>query len=252
MAKRTDIIYGIRSVIEAIRAGKDVEKILIRTGLRGDLSSEMMAVAREFQVPFQYVPLEKINRIYSGNHQGVIAFVSPITYDRIENILPGIYERGDDPFILVLDQITDVRNLGAISRSAESAGVHAIIVPEKGSAMINADAVKTSAGALNLIPVVRTPSLKNTLLFLRDSGLSVFAATEKAESVLYSVNLRGPVAIVMGSEESGISPDVLRTADHLIKIPLFGKIGSLNVSAAASIVMFEVVRQRMQAGQPGI
>lgn len=245
MAKRNDVIYGIRAVIEGIRAGKDIEKILIKTGLKGELLGELLSEAKYHEVPLQYVPLEKINRIHSGNHQGVIALVSPITYGKIENILPGIFEEGIDPFILVLDQITDVRNFGAIARSAECAGVHAIIVPEKGSALINADAIKTSAGALNIIPVVRTPSLKKTVQFLKESGLTVIAATEKAASDYYNVNLQGPLAITMGSEESGISDELLRAADYLVKIPLMGKIESLNVSAAASVILFEVVKQRL-------
>ncbi len=244
MAKRHDLIYGIRAVIEGIRAGKDIEKILIKTGLKGELVGELLHQARQNKVPWQYVPMEKINRIHSGNHQGVIAFVSPITYDKIENILPGKFEQGINPFILILDQITDVRNFGAIARSAECAGVHAIIVPEKGSAMINADAIKTSAGALNILPVVRTSSLKNTVQFLKESGLSIVAATEKAASDYYRVNMNGPLAIIMGSEESGISNELLRAADYLVKIPLKGKIESLNVSAAASVILFEVVKQR--------
>lgn len=244
MVKRNDIIYGIRSVLEGIKAGKDIDKILIKTGLKGELISELMQVAREHEIPFQYVPMEKINRVHSGNHQGVIAYVSPITYDKIENILPGIFEKGEDPFILILDQITDVRNLGAIARSAEGAGVHAIIVPEKGSAMINADAVKTSAGALNIIPVVRTTGMKQTVNFLKNSGLTIIAATEKAVASYYSTDMKGPVAIILGSEESGISPELLRIADYLVKIPLMGKIASLNVSVAASVILFEVVKQR--------
>lgn len=245
MAKRNEIIYGIRSVIEGIRAGKDIEKILIKTGLKGELVSELMNVARENQIPFQYVPIEKINRVHSGNHQGVIAIISPVIYEKIENILPGIFERGVDPFIMILDQITDVRNFGAIARSAECAGVHALIVPEKNSAMINADAMKTSAGALNIISVVRVTSLKQTVQFLKNSGLTVIAGTEKAVTPYYSVNLKGPVAVIVGSEESGISDDLLKAADYLVKIPLMGKIESLNVSAAASVILFEAVKQRM-------
>jgi 23S rRNA (guanosine2251-2'-O)-methyltransferase len=245
MAKRTDLLIGIRAIVEGIRSGKEIDKILLRTGLRGELIGELMQEAKAHQVPVQYVPMEKINRLHSGNHQGVIAFISRIEYSKIESILPGIFEKGEDPFLLILDQITDVRNLGAIARSAECAGVHAIIVPEKGSAMINADAVKTSAGALNIIPVVRTSNLRQTIDFLRNSGLTLIAATEKAAAHHYSVNMSTPLAIILGNEETGISTEIIRTADHLVKIPLMGKIESLNVSAAASVILFEVVKQRL-------
>ncbi len=245
MAKRNDIIYGIRSVLEGIRAGKEIDKILVKTGLKGEMIAELMQVAKENQIPVQYVPLEKINRIHSGSHQGVLAYISPIIYDKIENILPGIFEKGQDPFILVLDQITDVRNFGAIARSAECAGIHAIIIPDKGSAMVNADAIKTSAGALNILPVVRTSSLKQSVRYLKNSGLNVIAATEKAFSPYYSIDLKGPLAVILGSEDSGISAELLKVADYLVKIPLAGKIESLNVSVAASVILFEAVKQRV-------
>lgn len=240
-----DMIFGIRAVIEAIQAGKEIDKVLIKKGLVGDLFKEMFDLIRIHQVPFQYVPIEKINRISRKNHQGVLAFVSPVALQRIEDIIPTLYEDGKTPFVLVLDQVTDVRNFGAIVRSAECAGVHAIVIPDKGSARINADAVKTSAGALHIVPVCRTRSLKETISFLKDSGLKLIAATEKATSVYTNTNLLGPIAIIMGSEDTGIDPRLLALADMQVKIPILGKIESLNVSVAAGLLAYEVVRQRM-------
>lgn len=239
-----DMIFGIRAVIEAIQAGKEIDKVLIKKGLIGDLFKEMFDLIRIHQVPFQYVPIEKINRISRKNHQGVLAFISPVALQRIEDIIPTLYEDGITPLVLLLDQVTDVRNFGAIVRSAECAGVHAIVIPDKGSARINADAVKTSAGALHLVPVCRTRSMKETVSFLKESGLMMVAATEKAAEIYTNANLSGPMAIIMGSEDTGIDPRLLSLADHQVKIPILGKIESLNVSVAAGLLIYEVVRQR--------
>jgi 23S rRNA (guanosine2251-2'-O)-methyltransferase len=240
-----DFIFGIRSVIEAIESGKEIDKVLIKQGLSGDLFKELFEKIREHQVPFQYVPLEKINRISRKNHQGVLAFVSPVIFYDLENLLPAIFESGKTPLVLVLDQVTDVRNFGAIVRTAECAGVDAILIPEKGAARINADAVKTSAGALHLVPVCRTKDLKKSLVFLKESGLKIIAATEKAVDNYTGPDLTGPIAIVMGSEEYGIDQQILRVADVLVKIPILGKIQSLNVSVAAGLLVYEAVRQRL-------
>jgi len=239
-----DLIFGIRAVIEAIQAGKEIDKVLIKKGLVSDLFKELFDLIRINNVPFQYVPIEKINRISRKNHQGVLAFVSPVALQRIEDIIPTLYEDGKTPFILVLDQVTDVRNFGAIVRSAECAGVDAIVIPDKGSARINADAVKTSAGALHIVPVCRTRSLKEAITFLKDSGLKLIAATEKGNAVYTNSNLLGPIAIIMGSEDTGIDPRLLALADEQVKIPILGKIESLNVSVAAGLLAYEVVRQR--------
>ncbi|HET6558561.1 MAG TPA: 23S rRNA (guanosine(2251)-2'-O)-methyltransferase RlmB [Prolixibacteraceae bacterium] len=239
-----DLIFGIRAVIEAIQAGKEIDKVLIKKGLIGDLFKEMFDLIRIHQVPFQYVPIEKINRISRKNHQGVLAFVSPVALQRIEDIIPTLYEDGITPMVMLLDQVTDVRNFGAIVRSAECAGVHAIVIPDKGSARINADAVKTSAGALHLVPVCRTRSMKETVSFLKESGLKMVAATEKATEIYTNANLSGPMAIIMGSEDTGIDPRLLALADQQVKIPILGKIESLNVSVAAGLLIYEVVRQR--------
>ena len=240
----TDIIFGIRPIIEAIHSGKEIEKVLIRKDLNGELFQELFREVKENNIPFQYVPAEKLNRITGKNHQGVIALVSSVVYHNIETILPDLYEQGLTPFILILDSVTDVRNIGAIARSAECGGIHAIIVPDKGSAQLNADAIKTSAGALNYIPVCRVKNLINTIKFLKDSGLKIIAATEKAAGVYFNEDLKGPLTIVLGAEDTGINPDILRIADTLIRIPVAGKISSMNVSAAASILIYEAVRQR--------
>jgi 23S rRNA (guanosine2251-2'-O)-methyltransferase len=239
-----DLIFGIRSVIEAIQAGKEIDKVLIKKGLAGDLFKELFDLILAHEVSFQYVPIEKINRISRKNHQGVLAFISPIALQRIEDIIPTLYEDGQTPFVLVLDQVTDVRNFGAIVRSAECAGVNAVIIPDKGSARINADAVKTSAGALHLVPVCRVRSLKETISYLKDSGLKFIAATEKAEVRYTNANMQGPIAIILGSEDTGIDPRLLTLADEQVKIPILGKIESLNVSVAAGLLAYEVVRQR--------
>ncbi len=241
-----DLIFGMHSIIEAINSGKEIEKVLIKKGLSGDLFKELFDLIRLHSIPFQYVPLEKINRITRKNHQGVIAFVSPIIFHDLENLLPSLFEEGENPIILVLDQLTDVRNFGAIVRTAECAGVHAVVIPEKGSARINADAVKTSAGALHSVPVCRTRDLKSSVRFLRESGLKIAAATEKATQNYTQEDFTGPVAVVMGAEDEGISPDILKMTDAQLQIPLKGKIESLNVSVAAGLLVYEVIRQRDQ------
>lgn len=239
-----DFIFGIRAVIEAIESGKEVEKILIKKGLGGDLFKELFDKIREYRLPFQYVPMEKINRITRKNHQGVLAFISPVTFYDLENLLPSLFEGGKNPLILVLDQVTDVRNFGAIVRTAECAGVNAVIIPEKGAARINADAVKTSAGALHFVPVCRTKDLRKSILFLKESGLKIAAATEKATTNYTQADLTAPTAIVMGSEEKGIEQQILNLADAQLQIPIHGKIESLNVSVAAGLLVYEAVRQR--------
>jgi 23S rRNA (guanosine2251-2'-O)-methyltransferase len=244
------IICGTRPLMEALIAGKEVDKVLIQKNSLGDRMSELRKMLTEKKIPIQFVPIEKLdticqkNRLRNINHQGVLAYISAVTYYDIEQVVPAIFERSETPLILVLDEITDVRNFGAIARTAECSGVHAIIIPKKGSAQINADAVKTSAGALNHIPVCKVDSLKTTLKFLKDSGLQIIACSEKAADNLQEADYTVPTAVVMGSEESGISVDIIKTADHLVKIPLFGKIASLNVSVATGVILYEAIRQR--------
>lgn len=238
------MIYGTRAVIEAIRAGREVEKIMIQTGLANDLIKELMTLARQHNVPILSTHADKLKRLSTKNHQGVIALLSAVQYASLENIIHKTYEEGRDPFLLLLDRVTDVRNFGAIVRTAECAGIDAIVISEKGNAPITSDAVKTSAGALNHLPVCREKELKTTLKFLRENGIRIVACTEKAANTLYQLTLTGPIAIIMGSEEDGISDALLREADDLAAIPLKGEIGSLNVSVAAGVALYEVVRQR--------
>ncbi len=243
--KQSNLIFGIRPVIEAVKAGKTLDKVLVQKGLQGDLFRELRMLLVKHDIQIQYVPIEKLNRITRKNHQGIIAMLSLIPYQDIETIMPGIFEQGEVPLILMLDRISDVRNFGAIARTAECAGVHAIIIPVKGSAQINEDAVKTSAGALLRIPVCKSENLTGTIGFIRNSGLQVLAASEKGADLYSSVDMRLPTAIVLGSEEDGVSVNLLRIADHLVKIPINGEIESLNVSVAAGIMAYEAVRQRM-------
>ncbi len=238
------MIFGLRPVIEAIESGKEFEKVYIQKNLQGELAKDLQFHIRERDVPCQYVPLEKLNRLTGKNHQGVVAFISSITYQKIENILPTLFEEGKIPLIVMLDEITDVRNLGAIARTAECAGVHAIIVPPKGSAQINADAMKASAGALNVMPVCREKSLAETLMFLKGSGLQAIACTEKSDKDYITADLTVPTVIIMGSEGTGISGELLRLSDTQVRIPLMGKIESLNVSVSAGIMLYEALRQR--------
>ncbi len=240
-------VFGIRAVIEAIDSGKEIESLFVQRGLGGALFLELKQLLKQHDIGYQQVPVEKLNRMTRKNHQGVIAVISPITYQRVEDIVPSIYERGEVPLLLILDGITDVRNLGAIARTAECVGVHAIIVPKKGSAEINPDAIKTSAGALYKITVCRHDSLSKTAKFLQESGIQLVACTEKTDRDLYQPDYTVPTAFVLGSEEHGIADDLIRIADHLAKIPMAGSIGSLNVSVSAGVALYEAVRQRSHA-----
>ncbi len=244
MAKRESFIYGLHAVLEAIEAGKELDKVLVKRGGGSLLFKKLLGELHRRAVPVQQVPVEKLNRITRKNHQGVIAFISEVPFQDITILLPAIFESGEEPLLLLLDGVSDVRNFGAIVRSAECAGVHAIVIPESGSAAINADAVKTSAGALHRIPVCRHRDLSHVVKYIRDSGVKICAATEKARESLFMTDMTGPLAIIMGSEESGISSELLKAADHWISIPMQGTISSLNVSVAAGIILFEVIRQR--------
>jgi 23S rRNA (guanosine2251-2'-O)-methyltransferase len=242
--EKTEIIYGTRAVIEAIRAGKEIEKIMIQSGLANDLLKELIALARENQVPYTFVPQEKLKKFTTKNHQGVLCLIASVTYASLDNLIDRAYTEGREPFLLILDRITDVRNFGAIARTAECAGIDGIVIGEKGSAPITSDAMKTSAGALNHLAVCREKDLKNTVRYLRENGIRIIACTEKANQSIFAIPLTGPIALIMGSEEDGISDALLRDADELVKIPMKGKIGSLNVSVATGVAIYEVVRAR--------
>lgn len=242
--KEKNMIFGIRALIEAIDAGKEIDKVYIRKELNGDLAKELIEKLQSHRIPAQKVPVERLNRMTMKNHQGVVAYTSSIEYHNIEHIVPTLYEEGKVPFIVILDGVTDVRNFGAIARTCECAGVDAIIVPARGGAAANADAIKTSAGALHKIPVCREMSLHNTVSYLQKCGIKVIAASEKASHSYTEANYKDPIAIVMGAEDVGISHDILRICDDMVSIPILGQIESLNVSVASGIIIYEAVRQR--------
>ena len=245
--EKNDYIFGIRAVIEAIEAGKQIDKLLIKKDLHGPLADELLAMVREHRIVAQRVPVERLNRVTRKNHQGVVAYVASVNYYTLEQLVPQFYEDGILPFVVVLDGNSDVRNFGAIARTADCCGVGALVIAERGAASVNADAVKTSAGALMSLPVCRERSIVGAVRFLKDNGYQIVAATEKSKELYTSGKYDGPVAIVMGAEDTGISPEVLALCDTPVAIPMFGRIGSLNVSVAAGVMMYEVVRQRLQA-----
>ncbi len=242
---RNDFIFGLRAVEEAIKSGQHCDKVLIRKGMGGDTVDYIKEMMRDHRVPLQEVPDAKLNRITRKNHQGIIALISPVPFHQAEDVLMNVYDRGEDPFFLMLDEVTDVRNFGAIVRTAECAGVHGIIIPQKGSARIGGDAVKTSAGAIYNIPICRTNNLKRTINYLKDSGLKTIAATEKSENLYFENELSGPALLIMGAEDTGISPVLLENVDIKTALPIRGKIASLNVSNAAAVMMYEILKQRM-------
>ncbi len=237
-------IFGMHPLMEAIQSGKLPEKVLIQKGLKGDNYQKLFSLIREKKIPFQMVPVEKLNRVTRKNHQGIIAQMPAIEYLKLEDILPGIFESGETPLLVMLDGITDVRNLGAIARSAECAGADAIIIPEKGSASVSADAIKASAGALNRIPVCKEAHILQSIAFIQECGIRVIACDSKGKSSLYDEDLSVPVAVIMGSEDRGVSPAARQIADKVVEIPMKGKTGSLNVSVATGVVLFEALRQR--------
>ncbi|MEG2282659.1 MAG: 23S rRNA (guanosine(2251)-2'-O)-methyltransferase RlmB [Rikenellaceae bacterium] len=239
-----ELVFGVRPVLEAIEAGKQIDRVFIRQGADTPHIMQIMALCREKDIVAQFVPVEKLNKLTRNNHQGVIAQVSPVEYFEIEDILEKVLRSDKTPLIVLMDSITDIRNFGAIARSCECAGVDALIMPKKNSAPVNGDAVKSSAGALNLIPICRVGSIRNTLKLLADQGLTIVAATEKAEKVIYDADLTKPMVLVMGSEDKGISREVLKMCDVTVSIPMIGKTESLNVSAAAAVILFETLRQR--------
>lgn len=242
--ERSDYIFGIRPVLEAMEASKSIDKILVKRDVSGDLVKEVLLKARELDIPVQKVPNEKLNRITMKNHQGVIAIVCPVRYYNLDNLIAELYETGKTPMGIMLDGVTDARNFGAIARSAECAGADFIIIPERGSASVTSDSVRSSAGALFHIPVCREKELVNTVGKLHDNGFKVVGATEKSKLNYTEVDFTVPVVIVMGAEDTGISPEVLRRCDDLARIPIVGKVGSLNVSVACGVILYEAVRQR--------
>lgn len=245
---KIEMIFGSRPILEALSAGKELEKIFLQRGAKNPTTDEIVQLAKRLEVPVVTVPLEKLNNLTRKNHQGAVALLSSISYVPLAETVTSLFEQGKSPLLLILDRVTDVRNFGSIARNAECMGVNAIVIPSRGGAQINADAVKTSAGALHLVPVCREPNLKDTIEYLKDSGFQIVACTEKTEQNLTDMTLDmvGPTAIIMGSEEDGISPEYLKRADARVRIPLMGQIGSLNVSVATGIILYEAMRQRLR------
>mgnify|MGYP000848549510 CR=1 FL=1 len=237
-------IYGIRAVIEAVNAGKTIDRVFLQKGLQGTLYKELLATLQGAQIATQYVPIEKLNRMSKKNHQGVIATLSPVEYQDFEELVIGVTESGKVPLFLVLDHLQDVRNFGAIVRTAECTGVSGIIIPKRGSVSVTADAVKTSAGAVFRVPICKVDNLIDAVYYLQGSGIRVVAATEKTNNLIYSEDFTTPLAIVMGAEDVGISGGVLKVVDSRVKLPMAGEIGSLNVSVACAVFLYEAVRQR--------
>ena len=249
MIDKTQYIYGIHAVLEAIDAGKDIDKILLSKTLNAETAQEISERARQLRVPVQRVPVQKIDRITRRNHQGVLAMLAAVTYYRVEDLVPQLFDEGENPFVVVLDGVTDVRNFGAVARTCECAGVSAIVIPDRESVSVNADAVKTSAGALTYLPVCREHNLVKAVKLLRDSGFKIVGTSDKSQTPYTQGDYTGPVDIVLGSEDQGISPEIMKLCDTQVLIPEFGHINSLNVSVAGGIIIYEVVRQRLHDGQ---
>lgn len=237
-------IFGIRAVIEAINAGEIIDKVFLQKGLKGDLFGELESLLRHHSINSSYVPIEKLNRLTKGNHQGVVAQISPIEFHDLEQLVMNVVESGKTPLFLLLDQLSDVRNFGAIIRTAECTGVNGIVIQKKGGAPVNGDTIKTSAGAVFKIPICKVDHIKDAVFYMQSSGIKVIAATEKTENTLFDISLKEPCAIIMGSEDRGINPSILKVVDAKAKLPLLGEIESLNVSVACGAFLYEAVRQR--------
>ena len=243
--KKDTLIFGIRAIIEAIKSGETVDKVFVQKGARSELFQELEQLLRAEGINISYVPVEKLNRLTKGNHQGAVAQISPIAFHDIDDLVMQVFESGQTPLFLLLDQLSDVRNFGAIVRTAECTGVSGIIIQKKGAAPINGDTIKTSAGAVFKIPICKVDHIKDAVFHMQSSGIKVIAATEKADDYLYDVSFKEPCAIIMGSEGRGINPSVLKVADEQAKLPIIGEIESLNVSVACGAFLYEAVRQRL-------
>jgi 23S rRNA (guanosine2251-2'-O)-methyltransferase len=237
-------IFGLRAIIEAINSGETIEKVFLQKGLKGDLFNELETLIRKENINSSYVPVEKLNRLSNKNHQGAVAQISPIGFHDIEDLVLNVIESGKTPLFILLDQISDVRNFGAIIRTAECTGVDGIIIQKKGGAPVNGDTIKTSAGAVFKVPICKVDHIKDAMFYLQASGIKVIAATEKTDNTIYDVSFKEPCAVIMGSEGRGINPSVLKLVDDKAKLPLLGEIESLNVSVACGAILYEALRQR--------
>nr|WP_299000065.1 23S rRNA (guanosine(2251)-2'-O)-methyltransferase RlmB [uncultured Allomuricauda sp.] len=245
MEKKSQV-YGLRAIIEAIEAERPIQKVYLQKGLKGNLAKELESLLRKEGISTSYVPIEKLNRLNRNNHQGAIANISPVVFVDFEILTEKVVKEKKEPFFLLLDGVTDVRNFGAIIRSAECCGVDGIIIPKQGSAPVTDDTVKTSAGAAFRVPIAKVNHLKDAIFYLQSHEITIVAATEKAEDDLFNLDVSGPCAVIMGAEDKGISPSILKAADKRAKLPLMGSIGSLNVSVACGVFLYEVVRQRLK------
>ncbi|MGB5818013.1 MAG: 23S rRNA (guanosine(2251)-2'-O)-methyltransferase RlmB [Saonia sp.] len=243
--QKTTQIYGIRAVMEALKSNEPIDKIFLQKGLRSESSKELESLIRKNGISSSYVPIEKLNRLTQNNHQGVVANISPIQFHNFEELVENVVTNKETPLFLLLDQLSDVRNFGAIIRTAECTGVDGIIIQKKGAAPVTADTIKTSAGAAFKVPIAKVDHIKDAVFYLQASGIKIIAATEKTKKTIYDVSFNQPLAIIMGAEDTGISPSILKASDHMVKLPLLGEIGSLNVSVACGVFLYETVRQRM-------
>lgn len=238
-------IFGIRAIIEAINAKKEIDKVFIQKEAQGDLMQDLMKTMKRNNINFSYVPVEKLNRLTPNNHQGAVATIAPISFVSLETMVESVIESGKKPLFLILDQLSDARNFGAIIRTAECTGVDGIIIQKQGSAPVNGDTVKTSAGAVFNVPICKVDHIKDAIFYLQGSGIKTVAATEKTEQNIYDINFNEGVAIIMGSEDRGVNPSVLKIVDEKAKLPMFGTIESLNVSVACGAFLYEALRQRL-------
>ena len=245
--QQTTQIYGIRAIIEAINSNEEIDKVFLQKGLKGDLMKDLESLLRKREITTSYVPVEKLNRLTKNNHQGAVANISPITFHSLEELVEETQKKEKPALFLLLDQLSDVRNFGAIIRTAECTGVDGIIIQKKGAAPVTADTIKTSAGAAFKIPIAKVDHLKDAVFYLQASGVQIVSASEKTNTSVYDIDFKIATAIVMGSEDRGITPSILKVSDHCAKIPLLGEIGSLNVSVACAVVLYEVVRQRIES-----
>ena len=244
--EKNTLIFGRHPIVDALESGAQLDKVFLQQGVTGDFEKEVRKLCREHDVPLQYVPKERMNNMVKGNHQGIVGYLALLDYARLDNVVPGIFETGETPLILLLDRVTDVRNLGAIARSAEVCGAHALVIPKTGSALINSDAIKTSAGALTRLPVCRENSLVTAVEYLQNSGIQVLASDLKTKKYIFETDLTLPTALIIGSEDEGIHPSLLDRVDDRFIIPQRGTTDSLNVSVAAGIMLYEALRQRMR------
>lgn len=241
------LLIGIRPLIEAIEARRDIDKIYLQKNLQGSLFQELWSYLKEYQLPYVVVPKNRLDKFTRQNHQGVVAQVSSAPFQDIREIIHQVYERGETPLVVVLDRVSDVRNFGAIARTADAAGAHALLISTKNSAAVNEDAMKTSAGALQHLPLCRESNLNEAIQWLQDYGLRVVACSEKTQSIAFQADLNGPLALIFGSEDLGIAPERLALCDAIVKLPMFGQIASLNVSVAAGALLYQVVNQRYRS-----